>query len=126
MKEGLWWICVRFIFIFIIIIHFINIAAMDNVQQRASIFVKGKVQGVFMRKYTQEKARGLGLSGWCRNIRAGKKAGQVEIEAQGPAHDVQALLDWINAGGSPGATVDEVLVTFIAPVENESDFIIRK
>lgn len=38
-----------------------------------------QVQGVFFRKYTQQRATQLGLVGWCRNT----ESGTVKGEAQG-------------------------------------------
>jgi acylphosphatase len=39
---------------------------------RARIFVSGRVQGVFFRSHTAEKARELGITGWVRNLNDGR------------------------------------------------------
>ncbi len=39
---------------------------------RAHCFVSGRVQGVFFRSYTLDKARELGLTGWVKNRRDGR------------------------------------------------------
>ncbi|MFT4153245.1 acylphosphatase [Parafilimonas sp.] len=67
------------------------------------ITVKGKVQGVFFRKYTKQKATELGLKGWVKNT----KEGSVEILAQGDANAVNALIEWCYQG-SPKSSVEKV------------------
>lgn len=65
--------------------------------------VKGLVQGVFFRKYTQSQARGLGLSGWVKNL----PGGEVEVCACGAHEKLSALEAWLWTG-SPGAQVKSV------------------
>lgn len=48
----------------------------------------GRVQGVFFRSWTKEKALGLGLTGWVRN----RGDGTVEAVFQGPAEAVEAMI----------------------------------
>jgi acylphosphatase len=60
------------------------------------IRVEGKVQGVFYRASTQEKARELGVAGWVRN----ESDGSVLIEAEGEEEDVKALAQWCWQGPS--------------------------
>ncbi len=69
------------------------------------ITVKGKVQGVFFRASTKEKADELELSGFVQN----KSNGDVYLEAQGDK--VEELIVWIKAGGSKMARVDETIIT---------------
>ena len=69
------------------------------------ITVKGKVQGVFFRASTKEKAEELDLVGFVKN----KPNGDVYLEAQGDR--VDNLIDWIKADGSKMARVDEVLIS---------------
>jgi acylphosphatase len=52
------------------------------------IIVKGRVQGVFFRDFTESQARGLGLKGHVRNL----PSGDVEIIAQGPEKSVNELV----------------------------------
>ncbi len=74
-------------------------------ERRIQIQVKGRVQGVFFRDYTRRKAQSLSLKGFVKNIRTG----DVEINAQGKASDVDALLQWCWEG-SPMSTVESVNV----------------
>jgi len=65
--------------------------------------VSGKVQGVFYRASTRDKARALGVSGWARNL----PDGRVEVLASGPAEAVDALCEWLWEGSS-ASQVDAV------------------
>lgn len=67
--------------------------------------VSGKVQGVFFRASTRERARALGVSGYARNLADGR----VEVLACGEHASVEALIAWLHEG-SRMARVDEVLV----------------
>jgi len=58
------------------------------------IIVFGKVQGVFYRKNTQEKAKKIGLKGWVRN----KEDGSVEICAEGSSAQIEELKAWCRKG----------------------------
>lgn len=62
----------------------------EQTQQRVRLNVKGKVQGVFYRQSTKERATALSLSGWVRN----EPDGSVLIEAQGEKDSLDALLAW--------------------------------
>lgn len=76
--------------------------------QSVNIQVKGKVQGVFFRKYTQEKARSLGLTGFVKNM----PDASVQIIASGEREALQELETWCNRG-SPGSVVASVTVTAV-------------
>ena len=65
--------------------------------------VFGKVQGVFFRKYTQAKARDLGLRGWCDNM----KSGTVKGEAAGDQQALDAFKDWLRNTGSPKSKIQK-------------------
>lgn len=56
--------------------------------ERALIFVRGQVQGVGFRWWTRARALELGLAGHARNL----PDGRVEVDAQGEAGCVQALV----------------------------------
>lgn len=62
--------------------------------RRVRLTVTGRVQGVYFRASTEQRARGLGLTGWVRNL----PDGSVEVEAQGADQDVAALIDWCHEG----------------------------
>ena len=83
---------------------------------RARVRVNGRVQGVFFRAETQERARSLGLAGWVRN----RPDGSVEAVFEGEQDRVQSMVDW-SRRGPPGASVDGVEVTWEEP-EGEPGF----
>ncbi|MBW1294213.1 acylphosphatase [Aquimarina litoralis] len=70
------------------------------------ITVKGKVQGVWYRKSTLEKAQQLGINGIVKNL----PNGNVYIEAEGQQDQLQLFLKWC-AKGPEYAVVDEVSKT---------------
>ena len=53
------------------------------------VFVHGRVQGVFFRKFVYGKANELGLTGWVRNLSNGVT---IEIVAQGQKYSLQSLI----------------------------------
>jgi acylphosphatase len=65
--------------------------------------VSGRVQGVWFRQTTRQKALALGLSGHARNL----PDGRVEVVAGGPEREVETLCAWLWEGPSL-ARVDEV------------------
>lgn len=78
------------------------------------VVVHGRVQGVFFRASTRERARGLELSGWVRN----DPDGTVTAHLQGEAHAIDELLDWIRDGGPRLARVDRVEVEDVEPADD--------
>jgi len=72
---------------------------------RATVTVKGLVQGVCFRQYTQQTATSLNVTGWVRNLPDGSVAGCFEGEEK----DVRALIDWCRTGPQ-WARVDQVIV----------------
>ena len=67
--------------------------------------ISGRVQGVWYRGWTVERASALGLSGWVRN----RTDGSVEALFAGPADAVDAMLAACREG-PPAAVVREVAV----------------
>jgi acylphosphatase len=59
-----------------------------------SITVTGKVQGVFFRQSTLEKALELGIKGFVKNM----PDGSVYIEAEGDGTALAALIEWCKQG----------------------------
>ena len=67
------------------------------------IRVFGRVQGVYFRMSTREKALSLQLTGWVRN----RLNGSVEIHAYGSEKKIDALIKWA-AKGPESARVDRI------------------
>lgn len=67
--------------------------------------IYGRVQGVFYRQSTRQKAQELGLSGWVRNL----PDGAVEAQAFGDQEVVNEFVDWCRIG-PPHANVEKVEV----------------
>ena len=67
------------------------------------VIISGRVQGVFFRASTQEKAQSLGLSGWVRN----REDGTVEALFQGNDVAINSILTWCQIG-SPASRVSSV------------------
>ncbi len=82
--------------------------------------VRGRVQGVFFRAYTEEEARRQGLVGWVRNL----ADGDVEAMICGSAENIESMIKWLHTG-SPMADVKEVFVSGIEPMEQLENFEIR-
>lgn len=62
--------------------------------KHVSIHVAGKVQGVFFRASTKEKADELGIKGTVRN----NIDGSVSIEAEGEEEDLDLFIEWCKHG----------------------------
>ncbi|MFH1060853.1 MAG: acylphosphatase [Pseudomonadota bacterium] len=78
---------------------------MDEV--KATLLIKGKVQGVYFRAYTRDMAESLGLQGWVRNL----PLRRVEAVFQGPREQVERAIAWCHQG-PPSAAVSEVAVSW--------------
>ncbi|CAN7240570.1 acylphosphatase [Pseudoxanthomonas sp. LjRoot168] len=70
----------------------------------ARFLVSGKVQGVFFRASTRERALDLGLSGRATNL----PDGRVEVVAAGDAAALDLLEAWLRLG-PPAARVESVV-----------------
>ena len=77
---------------------------------RARVRVRGRVQGVFFRSETRDRARSLGLGGWVRNC----PDGSVEAVFEGDPDRVRSMVDWCGRGPG-GASVDAVDVEWEEP-----------
>ncbi len=69
-----------------------------------SILVKGKVQGVWFRKYTRDKAVELGIKGYVKN----ELDKTVFISAEGTEEKLDEFITWLYEG-SPLSQVNEVI-----------------
>ena len=86
---------------------------------RRRLRVTGRVQGVWFRESCREVANRLGLAGSVRN----RGDGTVEVVAEGPASEVEALVAWCRTG-PPAADVTGVEVTE-EPPEGLAGFRVR-
>lgn len=87
---------------------------------RAHVFVSGRVQGVYFRATTRDKAREHDVDGWVRNL----DDGRVEAVFEGPDEAVAAMVEFCHEG-SDAARVRDVDVTDEEPA-GESGFRIRR
>lgn len=72
--------------------------------KRVVIKVHGRVQGVFFRTHTKEKADQLGLTGCVKN----ESDGSVLVVAEGEREQLEQFLGWIKEGGPLFAKIDRV------------------
>lgn len=70
--------------------------------ERFTFKVTGKVQGVFFRKFTEAKAKELGVRGWVQNTEDGTA---VIGEAEGKAAAMAAFRQWLSKEGSPKSVI---------------------
>jgi acylphosphatase len=89
--------------------------------KRVHVWVSGMVQGVFYRASARDKAVGLGLTGWVRNL----PDGRVEILAEGDPRRIAEFLDWCRSG-PPRARVEDCRVIEEPPQGDCGEFQIRR
>lgn len=89
-------------------------------ERKAIIIVKGKVQGVFFRVSTVEKATALGVWGRVENL----ADGSVKITAGGTTESLKELIQWCDEG-PPRATVESVEVKWTETAGEFTDFSIK-
>lgn len=77
---------------------------MGSEEARVNIIVTGKVQGVFFRASALERAQGLNLTGWVKNL----PDGSVELLAEGTRYALEDLITWCKSG-PPEAEVQDVI-----------------
>lgn len=84
------------------------------------VVAHGRVQGVFFRDETRQRARQHGVAGWVRN----RADGAVEVRLEGPREGVEAVEAWIRQGGPPRAEVTDLEAQDVA-VEGLDGFQVR-
>ena len=67
--------------------------------------VFGRVQGVFFRKYTQQKAKSINIRGWIRNT----ERRTVEGEIEGTSEVIETMKNWLRKEGSPSSRIDQAV-----------------
>ncbi len=87
---------------------------------RRRVVVHGRVQGVFFRGATEERARLAEVDGWVRN----RRDGTVEAAFEGTVEAVDALVQFCREGPS-WAQVDRVEVSD-EPPRGERSFQVRR
>ncbi len=87
-----------------------------------NIIVTGKVQGVWFRKHTQDKALSLNLNGFVRNEPDGSVYVEVESELE---HILNEFIKWLHQG-SPLSKVEKVKILSETPCKNFDGFVIQR
>lgn len=80
-------------------------------RRKVTIFVSGRVQGVYFRIFTQNHAKQLGVYGTARNL----SDGRVEVVAEAESEAIDKLIQWCRKG-PPKARVENVEI-----IEQEAD-----
>jgi len=83
-------------------------------KSRVKVIVKGIVQGVNFRYYSQRQAAKFNITGWVKNLPDGSVAGVFEGDEQ----DVEAMVQWCRRG-PPSAQVTELIAQ---PEEYRGEF----
>lgn len=81
-----------------------------DLMRHIKVNVKGQVQGVGFRFFTQQAATENAIVGWVRN----EDDGSVLIEAQGEDKNIDAFLNEVEKGPSKFARVQDIEVTELA------------
>ena len=76
------------------------------------IRVRGVVQGVGFRFYTQKKAKELQIKGYVKNL----PDGSVYIEAEGESENLEAFINWCEIGPS-WARVSKLTHQYVPPTD---------
>ena len=84
------------------------------------VFISGRVQGVFFRANTRQKAENLGITGWVRNT----SDGRVEALFEGEEEKLEGMIEWCKQGPSH-ANVENVEITEEKKGQNFNSFEIR-
>ncbi|HET7051117.1 MAG TPA: acylphosphatase [Solirubrobacteraceae bacterium] len=91
----------------------------DEARIRRRAIVHGRVQGVFFRDSTRQRANAHGVAGWVSN----RSDGAVEAVLEGPPEAVDRVLRFLETG-PPHAAVDRVDVSDEEP-EGLTGFSVR-
>ena len=85
-----------------------------------NVLISGRVQGVWFRSSTKQKAEQLGVTGWVRNT----KDGRVEAIFEGEENSVKSLIEWCHHG-PPLAKIEKVEVNNQSPTNGFDGFLIK-
>jgi acylphosphatase len=87
--------------------------------ERRHYYISGSVQGVGFRYRAVYAARGLGITGYVRNLYDGR----VEMEVQGDRDSISRMLGEIDAGSF--IHIDDLEMEKIPVIEEERDFKVK-
>ena len=82
--------------------------------------ITGRVQGVFFRSTTKEKADELGITGWVKNC----ADGSVEVFAQGEDEKLKKFEEWCKHGPA-SAQVDSISKKILNEEMDTKDFTVH-
>ena len=88
--------------------------------KRIEATVRGRVQGVAFRYYTNNQARQLHLTGWVAN----RPDGTVRVVAEGPEPALRRLATWLEVG-PPAAWVENADIRWMMAADEFKGFEIR-
>lgn len=97
------------------------LTALEPAVQCYRFIVKGRVQGVYFRQSSKQRADALGLTGWVRNA----ADGMVDGEVCGAPAALDDFRDWLSQG-PPAARVDHVSWVLSATSVEAPDFEVRR
>lgn len=86
----------------------------EQEEVRARIVISGRVQGVFFRQDTKDRALTRGVTGWVTN----RADGKVEAVFQGSKEAVDSMVEWCRRGPSL-AEVEHVEVNWESPTDKK-------
>ncbi len=89
-------------------------------KSRVHVIISGRVQGVWFRASTRDKAQQLGLKGWVKNTRDGN----VEAVFDGEEKLVKKMIEWCYHG-PPLAEVENVEAKKEQSSDDFDDFYIK-
>ena len=92
---------------------------MGNIK-RVRVIIRGRVQGVGFRYFTQREGERLGLVGWVKNL----SNGDVEAEAEGDEAQVDAFVEAIRRG-PPASRILNYQINEIPANHRDTAFDIR-
>ena len=88
--------------------------------RKVRILVTGRVQGVYFRMFTQNKAKQFGIKGYARNL----PDGRVEIIAEADQSSIENFIKWCHKGPVT-ARVDHIEITELEADEVLASFEVR-
>lgn len=84
------------------------------------IKISGHVQGVWYRKFTEERAKDLGIKGWVKNT----FDGNVLVMAQGHEPEMETFIDFLRIG-PPLARVKSIVKSKVNQLSDFIEFTIK-